>query len=212
MFNKHISQYIENHLQPEPELLAELNRETHLKVLQPRMLSGHYQGRLLAMVSQMIQPKYILEIGTFTGYSALCLAEGLQKNGKLITLELNDELERIAQKYFNESEYNNCIEPQIGDALELIPQLNYEFDLSFIDGDKEQYNDYYELVLSKTANKGFILVDNVLWDGKVLQTPDEKDFATKALIDFNRKITSDTRVNKIMLPVRDGLFLLQKIM
>lgn len=207
---KRLLDYAEQKSDTEPELLAQLNRETHLKVLQPRMLSGTYQGRLLSMLSRMIQPRNILEIGTFTGYSALCLAEGLVTDGELYTIEVNDELSAISNKYFQLSPYGKYIKPIIGNALEVIPTLDAEFDLSFIDGEKLEYAHYYELVLQKTRPGGFLLVDNVFWSGKVTEKIDPKDHAANAIVQFNEMLKNDQRTSNIIIPIRDGLTLIQK--
>ncbi len=200
-----IESYIVNHSQEEPQLLQELSRETHLKVIQPRMITGHFQGRVLSMLSKIINPKNILEIGTYTGYSALCLAEGLQKDGELHTIDVNPELESIQNKYFDKSPYRNQIHQHIGDAVNLIPGFNMEFDLVFIDAEKKQYDAYFEAVLKKSKTGTVILSDNVLWTGKVVETLSPKDKTTKALLEFNKKLASDTRVETVLLPIRDGL-------
>lgn len=200
-----IDQYVEQHTQAEPNILQELNRETWQKVLQPRMLSGHFQGRVLSMLTKLIQPKVILEIGTYTGYSALCMAEGLASNGKIITIDRNEELEEIQQKHFQKSGFQDQIIQHYGNALEVIPQLNEKFDLVFIDADKSNYANYFDLVIEKMNPGGVILSDNVLWSGKVTQKPDEKDVDTKALIQYNKKINEDPRVESVLLPIRDGL-------
>lgn len=200
-----IESYIVNHSQEEPQLLQELSRETHLKVIQPRMITGHFQGRVLSMLSKIINPKNILEIGTYTGYSALCLAEGLQKDGILHTIDVNPELESIQNKYFNKSPFRNQLVQHIGDAIDLIPGFNMEFDLVFIDAEKKQYDAYFEAVLKKSKTGTVILSDNVLWTGKVVETLSPKDKTTKALLEFNKKLASDTRVETVLLPIRDGL-------
>ena len=200
-----IESYIVEHSQKEPELLSELSRETHLKVIQPRMITGHFQGRVLSLFSKLINPKYILEIGTYTGYSALCLAEGLQKEGELHTIDVNPELESIQNKYFNKSSFRNQIHQQIGDAVDLIPGFNMEFDLVFIDAEKKQYDAYFEAVLKKSKSGTVILSDNVLWTGKVVEPLSPKDKTTKALLDFNKKLATDPRVETVLLPIRDGL-------
>lgn len=205
-----IDEYCGEHTSPENELLSKLNRETHAKVLQARMLSGHLQGRFLAMLSQMIQPNNILEIGTYTGYSALCLAEGLTENGKLITLDVNEELETFVRNFFKESPLNNKIDFRIGNALEIIPTLTVTFDLVFIDADKLNYANYYDLVFEKVRKGGFIISDNVLWSGKVAdRTKNDKD--TLAIRAFNKKLHDDNRVENILLPIRDGLLVVRKI-
>lgn len=205
-----LDEYIQKHTSLESDLLQELNRETYLKVLQPRMLSGPYQGRLLSMLSKMIHPKRILEIGTYTGYSALCLAEGLSEEGKLITLDINPELEDFVRSFFNRSEYARKIDFRIGNALEVIPGLNEEFDLVFIDADKENYLNYYHLVLDKIKSGGYIFTDNVLWSGKVLQELSLKDTETRAIVEYNNYLMNDSRVENILLPVRDGIMLTRK--
>ena len=199
--------YITNHSEPEPELLQELTRETHLKVLMPRMITGHYQGRVLSLISRIVRPKTILEIGTYTGYSALCLAEGLQHGGTLHTIDKNDELTEIQRRYFDRSPYGEQIEQHIGMALELLPSMEETFDLVFIDADKSEYPEYYETVLPMVRPGGLLLFDNVLWSGKVLGAVDQKDHATRILKDFNTTLQEDPRVRTVMLPIRDGLTL-----
>lgn len=208
--SQEIDHYCVEHTAPENEVLERLNRETHAKVLQPRMLSGHFQGRLLSMFSQMIRPKYILEIGTYTGYSALCLAEGLAENGQLITIDVNEELEDFTRKYFQESLFHEKIDYRIGDAGQIIPTLPQTFDLVFIDADKLNYNKYYDLVIDKVRSGGYIIADNVLWSGKVAD-PSKKDKDTLNLRAFNDFIHNDTRVENILLPIRDGLMVARKI-
>ena len=205
--SQELESYLEEHLPRESVLLEDLSRETHLKVLQPRMISGHYQGRLLSMLSCIIRPKYILEIGTYTGYGALCLAEGLQDEGELHTLDINPELQGIQNKYFGRSKFRSQIHQHLGDAIELIPKLENTFDLVFIDGHKVDYDDYYEAVLGKTKPGSVILCDNTLWSGKVTQPAAADDKATLALQEFNAKLREDPRVAVIILPVRDGLSL-----
>jgi len=204
-----IEHYAEAHTTPENVLLKRINRETHAQVMRPRMLSGHMQGRVLAMISHMMAPKRILEIGTYTGYSALCLAEGLTADGKLITLDINEELESRVRGYFAESGLGAKIDFRIGNALEIIPTLNEMFDLVFIDADKENYARYYDLVIDKVRTGGVLLADNVLWSGKVLDGPVDKD--TKAIIDFNEKIHHDRRVENALLPIRDGILMIRKV-
>ncbi len=203
--SKKIDQYVLDHSQSEPKLLQELNKETWQKALVPRMLSGHFQGRVLSMISKLIQPKSILEVGTYTGYSALCLAEGLQKKGVLHTIDHNEELENIQHKYFNASAYKNQIKTYIGEALEIIPKINDKFDLVFIDADKENYINYFHLVIDKINSRGVILSDNVLWSGKVTETPNPKDKDTIALIEYNKLLKKDPRIETVLLPIRDGL-------
>jgi caffeoyl-CoA O-methyltransferase len=203
-----IEQYATDHSAPESQVLQKLNRETHAKVLMPRMLSGHLQGRVLSMLSAIQQPKFILEIGTYTGYSALCLAEGLAPNGQLHTIDVNEELETMIRQYVAEAGYTEQIHLHIGNALEIIPTLPHAWDLVFIDADKENYAAYFDLVIDRLAPGGLILADNVLWSGKVLHA--QKDFETAALDAFNKKVCADKRVTPLLLPVRDGLMVLRK--
>ncbi len=205
-----LEQYILNHIDSEGELLSLLNRDTHVNLLRPRMLSGHLQGRILKMICRMISPSRILELGTFTGYSALCMAEALPENGELHTIEIDDELEDFIKKYFNRSPYKDRIHLHIGDARNIIPTFDGYFDMVFIDADKRLYSEYYDLVFNKIRPGGFILADNTLWDGKVLQTPHHSDAQTIGIQHFNEKITADTRVEKVILPLRDGLTLIYK--
>ena len=202
-----LENYITDHSAVEPKLLRSLARETHLKVLQPRMITGHYQGRVLSMLSKLIRPKNILEIGTYTGYSALCLAEGLEENGQLHTIEINEELEDIQQRYFSQSPYGSMIIPHIGNALELVPEMDMEFDLVFIDAGKTDYDSHFENAIKKVKPGGVILSDNVLWSGKVVASAAPSDKATIALQAFNKKLNQDPRVETVILPVRDGLTL-----
>ncbi len=199
--------YITDHSEDEPEYLRDLSRETHLKVLQPRMITGHYQGRVLSMLSKITAPDRILEIGTYTGYSALCLAEGLRPGGELHTIDINEELQEIQNRFFRLSGFGGQIRQHVGDALEIIPTLDLEFDLVFIDAEKKEYSAYFEAVLPKTRKGGIILSDNVLWSGKVIEPLDPADKATKALLKYNDMLKSDPRVETVMLPVRDGLTL-----
>jgi predicted O-methyltransferase YrrM len=205
-----IQQYSEQFTSVESAILKELNRETHAKILMPRMLSGHLQGRLLSMLSHMIQPRRILEIGTYTGYSAICLAEGLQEDGLLHTIEINEELESFAKKYFQKAGVLHKIQMHIGNALDIIPLLDEVFDLVFIDADKEHYAAYYDLVFDKVRKDGFIIADNVLWSGKVLSEKKDKD--TAAIHAFNKKIAADIRVEHLLLPVRDGIMIVRKVL
>ncbi|CAM3305155.1 O-methyltransferase [Zobellia roscoffensis] len=202
-----LEDYIQNHSENEPQLLQELTRETHLKVVRPRMLTGHFQGRVLSVLSKIIYPKNILEIGTYTGYSALCLAEGMQKNGQLHTIDINEELQDIQERYFSRSPYKDQIFQYVGDAKKIIPQLERTFDLVFIDAEKKDYPDYFELVMKKTHPGSVILSDNVLWSGKVVEPLDRKDKVTPILLDFNKKLKEDPRVETVLLPIRDGLTL-----
>ncbi|MEQ8364071.1 MAG: O-methyltransferase [Cyclobacteriaceae bacterium] len=209
LFDENILRYAENHSAPEDDLLHKINRETHLSVLKPRMLSGHLQGRILSMISKMIRPDLILEIGTYTGYSALCLAEGLSVNGKLITTDINEELESRVRGYFRESAFNDKIDYRIGDAKKIVSTLTEPIDLVFIDADKEGYSVYYDLVIDKMTKGGFILADNVLWSGKVLDEKPDKD--TVAITQFNKKVCEDARVEHVLMPIRDGIMVLRKI-
>lgn len=213
-----ISAYSEAHTSPESELLSQLNRNTRARMLYPRMLSGHLQGRVLSMLSRMLRPRRILEIGTFTGYSALCLAEGLADDGVLITIEKDDELETFTRSYWNQSPVGHLIDLRLGSAPELLPEIEGPFDLVFIDADKENYTLYYDLVFDKVRTGGIILADNVLWSGKVVRpvgagrTAAERraDKDTQAVLDFNRKVNDDPRVEQVLLPVRDGLMMIYK--
>ena len=202
-----LEDYIETHSQTEPELLAELSRETHLKVLQPRMITGHFQGRVLSLLSKIIAPQNILEIGTYTGYSAICLAEGLQKNGELHTIEINEELHSFQRKYFDRSDFGAQIIQHTGDALDIIPTLDLTFDLVFIDAQKVNYDAYFEAVIQKTKPGSVILSDNVLWSGKVVEPVPKSHKATLALKAYNKKLQNDPRVDTVLLPIRDGLTL-----
>lgn len=210
MFNKELEKYILNHIEPEDEILRELDRETHLSVLGSRMISGHLQGVVLTMLSNMIQPERILEIGTFTGYSAICLARGLKPGGKLITLEIDDELEAIARRYFSKAGLQNQIEQKIGPALEIIPTLDVPFDLVFIDAHKPEYPAYYKLVFDKVKTGGYIIADNTLWNGKVTGVPASDDFQTQGIQAFNDLVKNDPRVEKVILPLRDGMTIIRK--
>lgn len=206
-----IEKYAENHSEKESDFLYELNRDTHIKVLQPRMLSGHLQGRLLSMLSHLVQPKRILEIGTYTGYSALCMAEGLQKDGKIITIDCNEDLEHFSQEVFEKSAFKNNIDFRCGDAMEIIPTLDESFDLVFIDADKSNYLNYYEMILPKVRPGGLIIADNVLWSGKVLDTETNTDLDTVVIHQFNETVNNDSRVQNVLLPIRDGLMVLRKL-
>ena len=209
--NSAIETYITDHTSPEDDLLKRLNRETHLKVLNPRMLSGHVQGRFLEMISKMIRPQRILEIGTYTGYSAICLAKGLAGNGILHTIEVNPELEEFAKKYFREAGLESQIVQHGGNALELIPQIDETFDLVFIDAAKESYLDYYHLIFDKVRKGGFILADNALWDGKVVDPNQVQDKETQGIIAFNDFIRKDDRVENVLLSLRDGIMIIRKL-
>ena len=204
-----IDSYSLNHTEAEAELLAELNRETWANVMTPRMLSGHLQGRVLSMFSKMINPKNIIEVGTYTGYSALCMAEGLKNEGILHTLDINEEYTSIAKRYFNRSKYSKNIKQHLGNALDIIPKLECNFQLAFIDADKENYSAYFDLIIDKMDLYGYIIADNVLWSGKV--TKEKKDKETTALDLYNKKVLADPRVETVLLPIRDGLMVSRKI-
>ncbi len=203
--SQELENYIEQHSEKEPELLAALNKETYQKVLLPRMLSGHFQGRVLSMLSKLIRPVNILEIGTYTGYSALCLCEGMQENGTLHTIDIKEELIDFQRKHFDKSPWGNQIVQHLGEAIDIIPTLDTKFDLVFIDADKENYINYFELIVPKMNKGGIILSDNVLWSGKVLEPLNPKDISTKTLLDYNLLLKNDPRVETVLLPIRDGL-------
>jgi predicted O-methyltransferase YrrM len=200
-----LEDYIEQHSQKEPELLARLNKETYQKILFPRMLSGHFQGRVLSMLSKLIRPVNILEIGTYTGYSALCLCEGMQENGQLHTIDIKEELVDFQRKYFDLSLWGNQITQHLGEAIEIIPTINLKFDLVFIDADKENYIHYFNQIVPKMNRGGIILSDNVLWSGKVVQPLQPNDLSTKILLEYNHLLNNDPRVETVLLPIRDGL-------
>lgn len=200
-----LEDYVAQHSENEPELLARLNKETHQKILQPRMLSGHFQGRVLSMLSKIMHPKHILEIGTYTGYAALCLAEGLAENGTLDTIDNNEELVDFQRKYFDQSSWGKQIHQHLGNALEIIPTLNKKFDLVFIDADKENYINYFHMIVPMMNKGGVILSDNVLWSGKVLEEVKANDKSTKVLLEYNELLKNDPRVETVLLPIRDGL-------
>ncbi|MBD0779851.1 O-methyltransferase [Maribacter sp. ANRC-HE7] len=202
-----IEDYIQDHSENEPELLKALSRETHVKVIQPRMITGHFQGRVLSLLSKIIRPTNILEIGTYTGYSALCLAEGLPKDGQLHTIDVNEELSTIQRKYFDQSPFGPQITQHTGDALKIIPTLDLTFDLVFIDAEKKEYPNYFEVALQKTTSGSIILSDNVLWSGKVVEPIKDKDKTTKILLEYNRMLKDDPRIETVLLPIRDGLTL-----
>ena len=208
--NNKIEDYIRKNSSKEPEILKDLNKETYLKVLNPRMLSGHIQGRFLSIITKLIKPKKILEIGTYTGYSAICMAEGLIENGIIHTIDINEELVTIQNKYFAKSKCNNSIIQHVGDARNIIKNINEKFDLVFLDADKENYIEYYELVIEKVKKGGLIIADNVLWTGKVVEPEKDDDELTQYLIDFNKMINEDDRVENIILPLRDGLNVILK--
>ncbi len=204
-----IEEYTLAHTTEEPLLLAKLNRETWANIMTPRMLSGHLQGRILSMFSKLVSPENILEIGTYTGYSALCLAEGLKSNGILHTLDINEEYTSVANRYFNESDFNNNIQQHIGQALDIIPTLDCNFQLAFIDADKENYKNYFDAIIDKMDIGGLIIADNVLWSGKV--TKEKMDEETTALDKYNKKLLASDRVETMLLPVRDGLMISRKV-
>jgi len=210
LLSKDVSEYAEAYTTPESKILQQLNRETHIKVLNPRMLSGHMQGMMLQMISHMIRPERILELGTYTGYSAICLAQGLSTNGIIHTIEYNIEQKEIITRYINEAGLQNKIKLMIGDAMEIIPTLTDTYNLVFIDADKENYLNYYEMIMPKLRAGGFILIDNVLWDGKVLYPGKYTDEETKTIVALNEHIKNDTRVEQLLLPFRDGLSIVRK--
>jgi caffeoyl-CoA O-methyltransferase len=203
-------EYITGHCTAEDAVLADLNRQTHLRMLNPKMLSGHYQGKFLEMISFMIKPLQILEIGTFTGYSAICMARGLAENGRLHTIDNNDEIKDFALKYIHKAGMERKIVLHTGNALEIIPALKGPFDLVFIDGEKSEYPHYYRLSLPKVKQGGFIIADNVLWDGKVYKPECKDDINTRHIIEFNKMVMDDDRVENILIPVRDGLMIMRK--
>lgn len=204
--SEELDDYVVAHSEDEPKLLQALTRETYQKILQPRMLSGHYQGRVLSMISKLVNPKHILEIGTYTGYSALCLAEGMQVDGELHTIDINEELFDFQRKYFDQSEYGNQIHQHLGNAIDIIPELNMNFDLVFMDADKENYINYFNSIIDRLNPGGIILSDNVLWSGKILDTTFKKeDKSTPTLIAYNKLLKEDPRIETVLLPIRDGL-------
>lgn len=203
--NEKLDEYLINHSEKEPEILSDLNRETNQKVLQPRMISGAYQGRLLSIISKIINPKKILEIGTFTGYSTLCLAEGLDKNGQIHTVDINEELYDLQRKYFKKSSFNSNITQHLGNALEIIPKLDHDFDLIFLDADKINYPKYLDILIVRLKKGGVLLSDNVLWDGKVLNEISQKDKSTKAIVEYNKMLNNRIDMDSVILPIRDGI-------
>jgi predicted O-methyltransferase YrrM len=200
-----LEDYIEQHSEKEPALLAALNKETYQKILLPRMLSGHFQGRVLSMLSKLIRPLTILEIGTYTGYSALCLCEGMQENGVLHTIDIKEELIDFQRKHFDKSPWGKQIVQHLGSAVDIIPTIDLKFDLVFIDADKENYLTYWELIVPKMNKGGIILSDNVLWSGKVLEPLQKNDVSTQVLLEYNALLKNDPRVETVLLPIRDGL-------
>ena len=209
LINKDIEDYISDHTNKESDLLSKLHRETWSKVLMPRMLSGHIQGQVLSLFSNITNPTNIIEIGTYTGYSALCLAEGLKADGELHTIDINEEHTMVAEKYFNKSKFSKKIKQHIGNAIDIIPKINKKFQLAFIDADKENYSNYFDLLIDKIDINGIIIADNVLWSGKV--TKPKMDKETRALDYYNKKVNSDSRVENVLLSIRDGLMICRKI-
>jgi predicted O-methyltransferase YrrM len=209
ILNETIQAYLDQHCEKEPELLRHINRQTHLKVPMPRMLSGHFQGRLLSLLSKMIRPKRILEIGTFTGYATLCLAEGLVPEGIIHTIDINEEIEDLVNQHFKQSPFKDKIKYHVGSALDIIPRIAEKFDLVFIDADKKNNGTYYDLVFDMVTPGGIILIDNVLWSGKVLT--ELKDSDSNSIRNFNEKVTKDQRTEKLIFPIRDGLFIVRKL-
>lgn len=205
-----IDEYILRHIDDEGDYLKALYRDTHVKLLRPRMVSGHLQGRILKMFVRMVQPKQILEIGTYSGYSALCMAEGLMEGSLLHTFEINDEQEDFTRSWLENSAYADKIKFYIGDVLELVPEMDVTFDMAFVDGDKRKYLEYYEMVLSKLSTGGYMIADNTLWDGHVLETPRSNDYQTIGIKQFNDFVATDNRVEKVILPLRDGLTIIRK--
>ncbi|MDO6597785.1 O-methyltransferase [Oceanihabitans sp. 2_MG-2023] len=205
-----LDDYVVAHSQDEPKLLQQLTRETYQKILQPIMLSGPYQGRVLSMISKLIRPKSILELGTFTGYATLCLAEGLHQEGEIDTIDINEELEDFQRKYFNKSGYGKQIHQHLGSAIDILPTLNKTYDLVFIDADKPNYVNYFHLIINKLNPGGIILSDNVLWHGKVIEPLNDKDISTKAVLEFNTLLKNDERIETVLLPIRDGLTISRK--
>lgn len=203
-----MDQYIEKHIEAEPEALYELNRHTYLKVLNPRMIAGHLQGRVISMISHMIKPKNVLEIGTYTGYSALCWAEGIEKGGKIVTIDINEELQDFVKEQLTNSKYKDSIEFLIGNALDIVPTLDIPFDIVYIDADKTNYHNYYDLLIDRIPSGAYIIADNVLWSGKVLNQSHDAD--TEAIKAFNIKVNEDPRVQNVLFPIRDGLMICRK--
>ena len=203
--SQELEDYIEQHSEKEPQLLADLNKETYQKILLPRMLSGHFQGRVLSMLSKLICPVNVLEIGTYTGYSALCLCEGMRDNGQLHTIDIKEELVDFQRKHFDKSPWGRQIVQHLGEAVAIIPNLDMKFDLVFIDADKENYINYFEMIVPKMNKGGIILSDNVLWSGKVLEPLQKNDLSTKILLEYNQLLKNDPRVETVLLPIRDGL-------
>ncbi|HXB13614.1 MAG TPA: O-methyltransferase [Bacteroidia bacterium] len=206
-----LENYVENHTKPEPELLKKLSRETHAQVMMPQMLSGHVQGRFLKMLSCMINPSLVLEIGTFTGYSSLCIAEGMKENGIIHTIDINEELAPIVTRYIKEAGAEKKIKTYTGNAVDIIPSIDAVFDMVFIDADKKNYVKYYDLVFDKVRKGGFILADNVLWSGKVVEQSSKIDEETKGIIEYNKMVMADKRVENVLVPIRDGIMIARKL-
>ena len=211
LINSKVTEYIELYTSEESDVLKKLNRETHAKILRPRMLSGQAQGKFLEFISRMIKPEKVLEIGTYTGYSAICLAQGLSETGMLYTIDINEELETFTRPFFKEAGLDNKINYIIGDAVKIIPTINESFDIIFIDADKENYCKYFDLVIDKLKIDGYIIADNVFWSGKIFEEINPKDVETNAVVDFNNKIKNDKRVEQVMLSIRDGIYIARKI-
>ncbi|MCW3807535.1 O-methyltransferase [Plebeiibacterium marinum] len=205
-----LEQYILDHIDPEEEILYELNRKTHLHILRPRMLSGHLQGKILRMICTMIKPVQVLEIGTYTGYSSICMAQTLPDNGFIDTIEIDDEIVPFTQSFFDKSGYSHKIKIHVGDAMDIIPTLNKKYDLIFMDGDKRQYPQYYKQVYDLLKPGGYILADNILWDGKIIEPVDINDTYTQGILEFNQMVREDNRVEKVIFPFRDGIFIIRK--
>tara|TARA_R110002050_G_scaffold204327_1_gene339631 strand:+ start:123277 stop:123918 length:642 start_codon:yes stop_codon:yes gene_type:complete len=209
--DEELDNYVVNHTENEPAILNELNRKTWIEILNPRMIAGHFQGRVLSMLSHMIQPTNVLEIGTFTGYSAICWGEGLAKNGEIHTIDINEELEELASSYVAKSGLTDKVHFHIGNAIEIIPTLEKEWDLVFLDADKSNYSNYYNLVFDRVKKGGYIIADNVLWNGKVIDPETFEETDTKAILAFNNLVQADTRVQNVLFPIRDGLMVIRKL-
>jgi len=206
-----LDNYVVEHTENEPQHLEELNRKTWIEILNPRMIAGHFQGRVLSMLSHMIQPKHILEIGTFTGYSAICWGEGLAKNGEIHTIDINEELETLAQSYVNTAGMEEQVKFHIGNAIDIIPTLNNNWDIVFLDADKANYSNYYNLVFDRVRKGGYIIADNVLWNGKVINPKAWEEIDTAAILEFNTMVQNDVRVQNVLFPIRDGLMVIRKL-
>ncbi len=208
---ENIEKYVDAHTRQEPEILKKLDRETYAKVMMPRMLSGHLQGRFLKMICSMVNPTQVLEVGTFTGYSALCLAEAVKEGGMVHTIDINEELHPMVMRYIKEAGMENKIKTYVGNALDIIPAINHTFDLVFLDADKENYSKYYELAIHKVRPGGFIVADNVLWSGKVTEPKVKADEETRSLMEYNKMVMKDPRVENVLVPIRDGLMIARKL-